>query len=872
MPAVTANFSSAGAILRVVGDALDNIVVISRDAAGTIFVNGGAVAIQGGQPTVANTHSIMINGGAGNDNISLDETNGALPLASIFGGPGNDVLAGGSGDDFIVGGPGNDMAFLGAGDDTFSWQPGDGSDVVEGQGGRDTLAFNGSNDVERFDLSANGTRARFTRDIGGVAMDLGGIEEIDLLAPGGGDTVNVNDQSATGLNTFNVDLDGPAGRVNSQADVVIINGTNGTDVGQIRSVGPTSINATVSAIPVVSITNTVPTNDRLLVNTLGGNDILDASDLAGGLIKLTVNGGTGNDILTGSQGFDDFLWTPGDGSDAIDGSAGGDRIVVDGSDAADKFTLSANGTRARITSDVDGGTVDVGRVETIVVNPLGGADTITVNDLTGTAVTRVGVNLVATLAGPAGDGAADSITVNGRSRADFIPIRGNNEAIFVDGGADVGGGGGLSYSLLITAAEGAIDSLTVNALGGNDTVDASGLLQTSASPLIRLIVNGGAGNDTVIGSQGNDEFLWNPGDGSDTIDGQGGLDALTFNGSDAAENLVLARSGSHVRLTSDVGNVTMDLSAVDGIQVNALGGADTITVNDLTGTGLVKVQLDLSGPTGGGDGQADKVVVNGTNGDDAVRVAAVGHTILVDGLFPLVRINGSDGTIDHLTVNALGGNDTVDTSGLPANLIGLTVNLGDGQVDSAMTTTTLRTSAATAVFGQVVLLTATVNSQAGTPAGAVTFMDGNRVLGTAPLNTAGQANLALSLGVGTHVLMASFAGTDGFADSSSAAVTLIVNRAATKLVLRSSANPTASSKAVTFTATVAAVAPGAGMPSGTVTLFVGKKLVAQVRVNGNGLARVRRVLRTGLLTIRAVYSGDAHFAGSSRSLKLRSVS
>src|SRR5262249_22132459 len=149
------------------------------------------------------------------------------------------------------------------------------------------------------------------------------------------------------------------------------------------------------------------------------------------------------------------------------------------------------------------------------------------------------------------------------------------------------------------------------------------------------------GDDTLIGSQGNDEFLWNPGDGSDTIDGQGGLDALTFNGSDAAENLVLARSGSHVRLTSDVGNVTMDLSAVDGIQVNALGGADTITVNDLTGTGLVKVQLDLSGPTGGGDGQADKVVVNGTNGDDAVQVAAVGHTILVDGLFPLVRINGS---------------------------------------------------------------------------------------------------------------------------------------------------------------------------------------------------------------------------------------
>src|SRR4051794_31827074 len=62
MPAVTASFSVAGGSLRVVGDALDNAVVISRDAGGTILVNGGAVAIQGGQPTVANTQSIMING------------------------------------------------------------------------------------------------------------------------------------------------------------------------------------------------------------------------------------------------------------------------------------------------------------------------------------------------------------------------------------------------------------------------------------------------------------------------------------------------------------------------------------------------------------------------------------------------------------------------------------------------------------------------------------------------------------------------------------------------------------------------------------------------------------------------------------------
>ena len=47
LPAVTATFSGAAGQLRIVGDELDNTVVVSRDAAGTILVNDGAVAIQG---------------------------------------------------------------------------------------------------------------------------------------------------------------------------------------------------------------------------------------------------------------------------------------------------------------------------------------------------------------------------------------------------------------------------------------------------------------------------------------------------------------------------------------------------------------------------------------------------------------------------------------------------------------------------------------------------------------------------------------------------------------------------------------------------------------------------------------------------------
>src|SRR5439155_6858644 len=109
-----------------------------------------------------------------------------------------------------------------------------------------------------------------------------------------------------------------------------------------------------------------------------------------------------------------------------------------------------------------------------------------------------------------------------------------------------------------------------------------------------------------------------------------------------------------------------------------------------------QVNLNLANSAGGGDGQADAVIVNGTDRDDAIQVAAFGSgtRIAVRGLSSQVTIAGAEAANDSLTVNALGGNDVVDSSNLPAGLIGLTVNLGDGQ--AVATTTTLRASPAAA--------------------------------------------------------------------------------------------------------------------------------------------------------------------------------
>jgi hypothetical protein len=172
----------------------------------------------------------------------------------------------------------------------------------------------------------------------------------------------------------------------------------------------------------------------------------------------------------------------------------------------------------------------------------------------------------------------------------------------------------------------------------------------------------------------------------------------------------------------------------------------------------------------------------------------------------------------------------------------------------------------TAVFGQGETLTATVTAQAGVPTGTVTFLDGTTVLGTAQLN-AGQAVLPVSLGVGNHQLTAVYSGSDGFAGSTSAAAAVTVNPAATAVTLAPSLNPATTGQSVTFTATVAAVAPGAGSPTGTVTFMDGNVVLGTFTVGADGTAMVTTSFATaGGHAITASYSGDANFVGSSQTL------
>src|SRR6185436_12025079 len=102
----------------------------------------------------------------------------------------------------------------------------------------------------------------------------------------------------------------------------------------------------------------------------------------------------------------------------------------------------------------------------------------------------------------------------------------------------------------------------------------------------------------------------------DTIEGQDGTDLMLFFGANINEKIDIVANGGRVLFTRDIANITMDMDDVENVEFRALGGADTINVGDLSGTDLTRVDLDLRGPNGGGDGAADTVTVNGTQGAD----------------------------------------------------------------------------------------------------------------------------------------------------------------------------------------------------------------------------------------------------------------
>jgi hypothetical protein len=203
------------------------------------------------------------------------------------------------------------------------------------------------------------------------------------------------------------------------------------------------------------------------------------------------------------------------------------------------------------------------------------------------------------------------------------------------------------------------------------------------------------------------------------------------------------------------------------------------------------------------------------------------------------------------------------TSGAAAQTSAITIAKASPRV-------TLASSAGAVVFGQAVTLVAAVTGLGANPTGTVTFYDGGTVLGTAPLNGSGTAELTTTrLTPDEYSISASYSGDPHFLGASSGASTVTVARAATRIVL----TPRGVHKkkklvSVDLRAEIQPTAPGAGVPTGIVT-FEGtkakQKLLGTAVVSGGSAALSIKPDRVQKQVVTIIYSGDADFLSSTES-------
>jgi CSLREA domain-containing protein len=287
-------------------------------------------------------------------------------------------------------------------------------------------------------------------------------------------------------------------------------------------------------------------------------------------------------------------------------------------------------------------------------------------------------------------------------------------------------------------------------------------------------------------------------------------------------------------------NFNGSTSAAEAHQVDK---ADTIT----------SISSDNPDPSNGGQA----VTVNFTVAPVAPGAGTpTGNVTMSDGVDSCTGTVAS-GTCD-ITLTTPGARTLTATYAGDSNFNGST-SAGEPHTVNGNPTTTIITSDSPdpSVVGQSVTVQYTVTAASGTPTGNVTVSDGTvSCTGTV---AAGQCDITFT-SAGAKSLIATYAGDSNFTGSTSAAEPHQVDKADTTTTITSdNPDPSLVGDAVTVQYSVAPVAPGAGTPTGNVTVSDGTiSCTGTVAAGQCSLT----FTSTGAKSLTAIYAGDSNFNGS----------
>lgn len=408
-----------------------------------------------------------------------------------------------------------------------------------------------------------------------------------------------------------------------------------------------------------------------------------------------------------------------------------------------------------------------------------------------------------------------------------------------------------------------------NAVGLAQSVTATDTQLSSITGTQSVIVSQGASSTTVLSAFPNPSAAGQPATFTAQVSGAGVTPTGTVTFKDGASTL---------------GSVTLDANGVAVFSTNTLtlGTHSTITANYSGDTNY----LDSSSGN-----FTQQVVANSSTTTLAIDInpSVSGQPVTFTATVvsspsgtPTGSVQFRDGTT-VLGSSSVSGGQAVFTTSLSAGTHNIyAVYNGDGSVamsasntvaqtvNPADTATTVNSSSNPSVFGQNVTFIATVNPVApggGTPTGTVIFtIDG---IAQGPLTLSGTTAYfnTSALSVGNHTIDAAYNGDANFNSSSGSIIPAqTVNPAGSTVAVASSADPSVFGQALTFTAMVAALAPGSGSPTGTVVFTIDTVAQNPVTLNGGSASLGGVLLDVGNHTVSAAYSGDVSFNASSANL------
>ncbi len=516
-----------------------------------------------------------------------------------------------------------------------------------------------------------------------------------------------NGQDGSGMGIY-AQLYQSENSVRLQGSTLQILGTDAADTIMVNHTGPdlqVTLNGVLSGYESALVTD-------IIVFGADGNDGLN---LGSGVSQpALLNGGNGNDTLTGGGGNDQLVGGAGNDIYRFNTNAalGTDSII----DRAGIDLLSFIGSSAGVT-------VDLGSTASQIVN----------SNLT---LTPNSVTSMENLCGGSGD---DTLTGNalanelwGGEGHDSIVGRDGVDWLYGEAGNDIlnGGDGNDTYVFNTNAAlgvdsvidsdgtdrlyfVGSIDDVTVDIGSTSAQIVNASLTLILASATSLENIDGGLGDDTLIGNSlanslvggGGNDSLWG-GDGADWLDGQAGNDSLDggegddtypfFADTPLGSDSITDNSGidrlTFYRSTTNV-NVSLALTTLQAVNANlTLILASATSVENITG--------------GSGDDTLTGSTLNnmlwGGGGNDSL-VGGVGDDTLY-GEAGSDSLDGGTGNDTYVfnTNTALGGDSLTDNEGIDQlYFVGssndITVSLGSTFVQTVNANLTLILNSATSI-------------------------------------------------------------------------------------------------------------------------------------------------------------------------------